>query len=232
MKTQPYFSLLVTASLLAANTAKAQGGPPPPPPSFTMKEKPKFPVGDLTPLGIIAEKFLAFQRLNFLGEGFFKKEDDKLMQQYAQTYRMIVENVINERLSTAQGLHFTNELIAFGREMKNSYNTDTNSEDSSVKVSLDEIQAKIKEVSKEETPASVLTPDLNRVENQMSEIIRFVASDDKLSNKTDSLKRRLGDLLQEEDRAKQDDKLTDSERQKLIVTTGKTWNEFVHILIR
>jgi hypothetical protein len=66
----------------------------------------------------------------------------------------------------------------------------------------------------------------------MSDLVRFTTRDAKLTNKTSSLKRRLDDLIAEEQRAKEDGEVDDKEREKLMRASGESWQEFIKILKR
>jgi len=70
------------------------------------------------------------------------------------------------------------------------------------------------------------------VQNTMGDLIRFTTREEKLSNKTSSLKRRLDDLIALEQRAKSDGEVDDQEREKLTHESGQTWQEFIKILKR
>lgn len=235
MKTKPFPALLrsTVAVLLVASAALAQpppGGPrgpggPPPGGGFSQNTPPPVPAGDLSPLGPLQDKFAAFQRALLDGEKFYKKEEEELQRTHAGVRHLIVESLISDKISEEQGNAFVSRLCEIGQQHASGAEINTFS-------ALAELTKTIKSESREEVKEKVLTPAINRVQNTMSDLVRFTTREAKLTNKTSSLKRRLDDLIAEEQRAKADGEVDDKEREKLMRASGESWQEFIKILKR
>lgn len=171
------------------------------------------------------DKFMGFVRAQLDGEKFYKKEEEELQRAHAGVRHLIVESLISDKISEEQGNGFVGRLCEIGQQHMTAAEINTAS-------ALAELAKTIKAESREEVKEKILTPELNRVQNTMSDLVRFTARDGKLSNKTSSLKRRLDDLIAEEQRAKEDGEVDDKEREKLTRASGESWQEFIKILKR
>ncbi len=219
--------LAMTSAVLAQPPGGPRGGPGGPPggAGFTRDNPPPVPTGDLSPLGPMQDKFAAFQRAVLEGEKFYKKDEENLLRSHMGLRHLIVESLISDKISEEQGNAFVNRLCEIGLEHLTGGERDTAG-------ALEELTKTIKSESRESVKEKLLTPELNRVQNTMGDLIRFTTREEKLSNKTSSLKRRLDDLIALEQRAKSDGEVDDQEREKLTHESGQTWQEFIKILKR
>ncbi len=98
--------------------------------------------------------------------------------------------------------------------------------------SLTELQAKIKEAIVEEVATEILTPEINKVQLKMHELSLFAQSDEKLASKTSSLNRRFNEILDDEKKIKEDRKVSDREREKMMSNLTVIWAQYIAILKR
>jgi len=193
-------------------------GQPPPP-----------PVGDMSVFGPMADKFQAYQRAQLHGEAFYTKEETELQQQHAATYHKIAEHLISDKITETQGNDFVARLIAIGTQHRT---TISDGGTPTTKASLGELSDAVSTAARQEIKEAELTPDINRLQLQMNELVRFAGNDKKLASKTSSLKRHLDSLIEKESRAKEDREVSDREREKLTKEAAETWGEFVKIIKR
>jgi hypothetical protein len=180
-------------------------------------------------LGPLADKFHAYQRAQIQGEAFYTKEEAELQQLHAATYHKIAEHLISDKITEIQGNEFVTRLIAIGSQHRDAV---ANGGTPTTKASLGELADAVSTAARQEIKEEELTPDINRVQLVMNELVRFAGNDPKISSKTSSLKRHLEDFIDQELRAKEDRKVSDREREKLTKEAGYTWAEFVKIIKR
>jgi hypothetical protein len=194
-----------------------QGQPPPP------------PVGDMNVFGPMADKFQAYQRAQHHGETFYTKEETELQQQHAATYHKIAEYLISDKITETEGNDFVTRLITIGTQHRTLI---ADGGAPTTKASLGELADAVSTAARQQIKEEELTPDINRLQLQMNELVRFVGNDVKISSKTSSLKRHLDSLIDKESRAKEDREVSDREREKLTKEAAETWMEFVKIIRR
>jgi hypothetical protein len=191
--------------------------------------------GDLAPLEALADKFAAFQKAALHGESFYTKSDAELQKKHSETYALISESLTSDRINERQGARFIKELIHLGQvnlsRLENAASLTATDQDAAAK-SLADLQEKIKEASVEKVAAEVLTPEINRVQQTMYELCLFTQSDDKLSNKSSSLFRRLESLIDDEQKIKEDNQVSDREREQAMEDLTDTWTQFILIIKR
>lgn len=98
--------------------------------------------------------------------------------------------------------------------------------------SLAELDAKIKEATVQKVAADVLTPEINRAQQDKYELCLFTQSDGKLSNKTSSLFRRFESLIDDEEKIKEGNQVSDREREQAMENLTDTWTQFIAIIRR
>lgn len=189
--------------------------------------------GDLAPLESLADKFAAFQKAALHGESFYAKTDAELQIKHSETYALISESLTSDRINERQGARFIKELIRLGKanlsKLENAASLTATDHDAAAK-SLAELQAKIKQASVEKVAADVLTPEINRVQQAMYELCLFTQSDSKLANKTSSLFRRFESLIDDEEKIKKDNLVSDREREEAMEDLADTWTQFILII--
>jgi hypothetical protein len=221
---------LITMSGLALAQPRP-GGPPrgpggPPPGGGSINEpRPMIPTGDLGPLGPMQDKFAAFVRAQLEGEKYYKKDEESLFRKHADLRRLIVESMISDKISEDQGNGSMSQLCEIGQKHLTTGEINT-------ATAMDALEKDVREQSRERVSEALLTPEVNRAQVLMSDLIRFTATDSKLSNKTTSLKRRFDDLVADEQRFKKDGEVDDQERAKLTDAAAESWQEFIKILKR
>lgn len=227
-------TLGLTTLLTLSGLALAQprpGGPPrgpggPPPGGGSSSEpRPMIPAGDMGPLGPMQDKFAAFVRSQLEGEKYYKKDEESLLRKHADLRRLIVETMISDKISEEQGNGWISQLCEIGHKHLTTGEINTSS-------ALDALEKDVKEQSLERVSEKLLTPEVNRTQVLMSDLVRFTSTDSKLSNKTSSLKRRFDDLAADEQRFKKDGEVDDQERGKLTEATAEAWQEYIKILKR
>jgi len=227
-------STLLTLGILSslAPLAHANPGghrPPPPPPSFQGENnstsdpvKPQPAVVE-EELGIARDKFETYRKLTFEGFRYYVKSDETLRVTHAAIYRKIRDNTLTERLTVTQARAFVLQLLEIAR---------ANAETPNPSLAADNLDALAKTIDAtllEKVAGDILTPDLNRREWLMDELVHFAADISVSDSKRSTLLNRLESLLAAEDRAKESGELNDSERDKLLKDSVETWKAFVRV---
>lgn len=223
---------LVTLGILSslAPLAHANPGghrPPPPPPSFQGENnstsdpvKPQPAVVE-EELGIARDKFETYRKLTFEGFRYYVKSDETLRVTHAAIYQKIQNNTLTERLTVTQARAFVLQFLEIAR---------ANAETPNPALAADNLDALTKTIDAtllEKVAGDILTPDLNRREWLMDELVHFAADTGVSDSKRSTLLNRLEDLLAAEERAKQSGSLSDTERDKLLDGSVETWKAFV-----
>ncbi len=99
------------------------------------------------------------------------------------------------------------------------------------------VQGNLEELSKtidlallEKVNGAILTPDLDRREWLMDELVHFGADTSLSQTRVAALVKRLEGLLTDEERAKQSGDLSDTERNKLLGKSVETWKVFLRAI--
>ncbi len=218
----------VVASL--APLSHANPGPPPPRPPFGGNAVPAEPKPQPAvveeELGPARDKFETYRKLTFEGFRYYVKSDETLRTTHAAIYQKIQSNALNERLTVTQARSFVLRLLEISR-------THTEAGTPALAAdSLDELSKTIDTTLLEKVDGAILTPDLNRREWLMDELVHFGADTSVSDAKRTSLVNRLDDLLAAEERAKQSGDLSDTERNKLLENSVETWKTFVRAFNR
>lgn len=218
------------------------GGPPPPPhmmpggPGFS-GESTKAPAPEPAvteeELGITRDKLETYRKLTFEGFRYYVKAEETQRLLHAAIYQKIRDNTINERLTVTRARELVRELLEISRNnaaIREEGQAPGDGPNPVVQGHLADLDKKVDEALIEKVNPETLTPDLNRREWLMDELIHF-GSDTSLSAKrVASLVRRLETLLAAEDSAKESGSLSNSERDKLLKETVETWTVFLRAL--
>lgn len=189
---------------------------------------------DFGKLGVLQDKFAAYQRLTFGGAGFYTKGDSRLRKAHTKTYQLIRNSLIEDRISEEEGRNATGVLLAIGAEAKRLRgDADALGEEDAALIGtkITALAKRIREARTNKTDPGILTPRINRRQVHMEEILLF-AIDSKIASKGQAatLRRHLDSLEKKEDRAKGDRKVSDRERENLVQETHEVWKAFVRIL--
>lgn len=239
MKPQPIVTALgAIFALAAASTALAQPGPPGPPPPMIFSNGGSSDNGQAPPqpsvteeeLGSSRDKFETYRKMTFEGFRYYVKAEETQRLLHAEIYQKIRSNTLNERLTVSQARAFVANLLDIGRNNASVHQDGGIPNDETKK----EVQANLGELSKtidlallDKVKGGVLTPDLNRREWLMDELVHFGADTSLSQTRVASLVSRLETLLGDEERAKQSGDLSDTERNKLLESSVTAWKGFV-----
>ncbi len=183
----------------------------------------------MTLLGPMVDKFHGFQRAQLHGEKFYTKEDAELQKMHASVYQLISEHLINDKITEEKGETFVTRLIEIGAAHQAAIAGGTTP---TTNTSLHDLHEEVKIAARQEVKEEELTPDVNRVQLLMSELVRFTNADKKLAPKSSAIKRRLDGFITKESRAKEDRNVDDREREKLAQESTQAWGEVLQILKR
>ncbi|GAA5130207.1 hypothetical protein JIN84_04390 [Luteolibacter yonseiensis] len=228
MKTPTTALILGILSSLAPITQANPGGPHPPPPfrggnnSAPEPQKPQIAVVE-EELGIARDKFETYRKLTFEGFRYYVKSDETLRATHAAIYQKIQNNTLNERLTVTQARAFVLQLLEISSTHVEAPNPALTADN------LDALSKNIDTILLEKVEGGILTPDLNRREWLMDELVHFAADSSVSDSRRSSLVNRLEDLLAAEDRAKESGDLSDNERDKLLENSVDTWKAFVRV---
>ena len=232
MKTTNTALILGILSCLTPLSQAKPGGPPPPPrfqdgsgSSAPDPQKPQPAVVE-EELGIARDKFETYRKLTFEGFRYYVKSDENLRVAHAGIYRKIQDNTLTERLTVPQARAFVLRLLEISRANAETPNPALTADN------LDALSKSIDSTLLEKVSGDILTPDLNRREWLMDELIHFAADISASDSKRSTLLNRLEGLLAAEDNAKESGELSDSERDKLLDNSVETWKAFIRAFRR
>lgn len=242
MKTQhAAAAVLVTLSSLAS--AFPPGARPGPPPNVTFsngntiqENQPKpEPAVTEEELGSTRDKFETYRKLTFEGFRYYVKTEETQRILHSQIYQKIRDNTLNERLTVSQARGFVSNLLQIARNnaaVHTDGGTPNDETKKSVQDTLEELSKTIDLALVNQINGDILTPDLNRREWLMDELIHFGAETSLSQARITSLVGRLETLLVTEEQAKQKGSITNTERNKLLETTVDTWKSFLRTFAR
>ncbi len=244
MKPQSTASLIGSIfSLAIASTAVARPGPPggPPPMIFSNggglqpdQSKPQPAVTE-EELGTARDKFETYRKLTFEGFRYYHKSEETQRLLHAEIYQKIRANTLSERLTVTQSRGFVANLLEIARDnaaIRQDGGTPNDETKKAVQDSLEELSKSIDLALLEKVSGAILTPDLNRREWLMDELVHFGADTSLSQTRVASLVKRLEGLLTDEERAKESGDLSDSERNKLLESSVETWKGFLRVFVR
>ncbi|MEO5711939.1 MAG: hypothetical protein ABIT37_00475 [Luteolibacter sp.] len=245
MKTHPTASLLgVLLSLAAISTVTARPGPPggPPPPmvfsngenSETAQPKPQPAVTE-EELGTARDKFDTYRKLTFEGFRYYVKSEETQRLLHSEIYQKIRANALSERLTVTQARGFVANLLVIARNnaaIRQDGGSANDETKKAVQNNLEELSKTIDLALLDKVKGEVLTPDLDRREWLMDELVHFGADTSLSQTRVASLVKHLEGLLTDEERAKQSGDLSDTERNKLLESSVETWKVFLRTFAR
>lgn len=182
-------------------------------------------------LGSTRNKFEAFQHLHLQGAAYYAKNNPRLRKLHLQTYQLIRNSLVEDRIDEQTGRDALEELIKIGQsalETLGDKETLTKDEVTSVTAKLKALNQRIKDARTVKVEAETLTPKINKSQLLMEEIYLFGTMEDIISDgKANTLRRHLSSLENKEDRAKNDNNISDREREKLAAEAVDAWKFFV-----
>ena len=206
--------ITVAAWSLGGLSAWAQRGGP----TFTMDpDRTKELEGSIHELGPdAADVFRAWAVARIDGAEYFTKDQEDLRVQYQKLKVKIRKAVVEDRLQESAGRQYLVELLKIGKGAKD--NPDTTA------AALETLDASVQGAIVDKARAATLTPRLNRLQWLIGEIALYAKDTSALSNgKQSFVKRRLYSLEEKEESAKQDGKISDSERKRLMEAGIDIW---------
>jgi hypothetical protein len=184
-------------------------------------------IGDFAELATHRDEIASYRRTKLLGSGYYAKMNFRLHAEHARIYELIAGAVTGDRLGEPEGRAFVDRLIAIGTEAKALLGTgealaETDAE--TIKTKLDELGREVAKAVANKVEPDEVSVTVNRGQWAMDELHRFGATEGVLSSaKADGLRRKLDALERREDSAKQDNKLSEKERENLLEETHETW---------
>lgn len=230
--TTSILTLGILSSLAPLSQANPGGPHPPPPPSLQNRNNSASDPGKPQPavveeeLGNARDKFETYRKLTFEGYRYYVKSDETLRVTHAGIYQKIQNNTLTERLTVTQARNFVLQLLEISRANAETPNPALTADN------LDALSKTIDSTLLEKVAGDILTPDLNRREWLMDELVHFAADSSASDTKRAALVNRLEGLLDAEDRAKESGSLSDTERDKLLDGSVETWKAFLRTFRR
>jgi hypothetical protein len=176
--------------------------------------------GDDSDFGALRDKFLAHQRLTNGGAKYYGKSDSELRREHSSLYQKIQHATLEDRLSEEDARTAIDELFTIGELHLASPETAEASQ------KLAALKQETRSKTKGKVPAEALTPRLNRLQFHVEEALRFGEASGNLSTgEFSSLRRKLDSLESKEDKAKEDEVISDREREKLIEEAREIWRD-------
>ncbi|MEO1857884.1 MAG: hypothetical protein ABGY95_11055 [Rubritalea sp.] len=183
----------------------------------------KSVVGDTSEFGVLKDKFSAHQRLTSGGGEYYTKSESRLRAEHSQLYHSIQRAVTEDRISEQDARDAINYLLKVGAKHLAAGDAASFTKTSE---ELSQIKKSIKAKMTEKVPAGIITPNVNRLQFQMEEAIRFGEATDRLSSgDIKSLRRKIDSLEAQEDKAKADETLSDRDHEKLLQDSREIWQD-------
>lgn len=195
---------------------------------------PRLGAVDLSELAAKRDQFDSFRRFVLLGTGTYTKQDHELLRRHQAIYTGIEVATNGERLGEEVAEKFIDELLAIGQKAitaRGEAEAVPAEAAKEIAAALEDLGKRARDAASNKVNGEILTPDLNRSQWTMRELVRFAASGGLSSSKASSLDRRLDGLLAKEDRAKSDGKLSDRERADLFETAHEIWRDVIKAII-
>lgn len=176
--------------------------------------------GDASDFGALRDKFSAYQRLTNGGAKYYDKGESELRREHVSIYEKIQHVTVEDRLTEQEAREAIDELLTIGELHLASPDTAEASQ------KLEALKQDIRSKTEEKVPADALTPRLNRIQFHIEEAIRFGESGEYLSTgELSSIRRKLDSLESKEDGDKEDDVISDRERENLIEKAREIWRD-------
>lgn len=176
--------------------------------------------GDASDFGALRDKFQAHQRLTNGGAKYYDKSDGVLRSEHSSIYNKIQHVAVEDRLTEEEAREAIDELFSIGEAHL------ADPENANTAKKLEDLKQKIRRLTEDLVPAEALTPKLNRLQFHLEEAVRFGEASGHLSTgELSSLRRKLDSLESKEDRAKDDEVISDREREKLIEHAREIWRD-------
>ncbi len=181
--------------------------------------------GNVSDLGVLADKFREHQLLTSQGELYYGKSDAKLSSAHSKTYKMIHKAVTEDRMDEEVARDQINKLLTVGE----SYLAAGDKADmSETKSQITKIQESVKKQVIEKAPAGMMTPKVNKIQFNTEAVLRFGEASGRLSKgDVNTIRRYLDSLERKEDSYKSSGTLSDKNHAKLLEQARETWRDTI-----
>lgn len=189
---------------------------------------------DAGELGALKDKFIAFRKVVYEGDGYYTDKDIELRRAHAGLYMLTVNSVVEDRIREDSATYYTEQIFLIAEEAKKQRgNKDALQEYQSKKIKdkLENLRKQLLEEREDKVDEKILTPSLNRMQVMMEEVLKF-GQDEKIlsTGEASSIRRKMNNLSRDEKKAKSDKQISDDEREKLMEEARKTWRELIEQL--
>lgn len=174
---------------------------------------------DPSELGATRGKFEAWNRGVLGGDSFYTKANKELKATHAIICIKLRQHMIEDQLDDIKGWQFIDEVIATGEkalQMLGSADSLTTEQEKEISAELHSIAEKARKEVPNIVAPEIVTPNVNRRQVTVSELVRFGKSSDMLtSGQVGTLERKINSLIDKETKAKSDGEVSDREFEKL-----------------
>ena len=210
---------VAAVTLMMAPQAAGQRAPGPPPggggQGGTQGQPPK-PRGEIQELGKAGDRFVAWRVANIDGAEWFTKNQEDLREDYRDVEKKIREAVTEDRLKEKSGRQYLVTLLKIGEGAKTG--------DEATATALANLDVEVQSATVDNAKAETLTPRLNRLQWQISEILLYGSKSSVLSKgKMTSLTRKLLANEEKEASAKEDGEISERDLEKLDGEAMEIW---------
>ncbi|YCM45898.1 hypothetical protein V2O64_07705 [Verrucomicrobiaceae bacterium 227] len=208
---------LISATPEAA--AQRRPGPAPGGGSTAQVQVPKLQ-GELKELGKAGDRFTAWRVANIDGAEWFTKTQEELREQYREVEKKIREAVAEDRLNEKTARQYLVMLLQIGEGSKTG--------EDATETAIANLDAEVQSATVDNAKAETLTPRLNQLQWQISEILLYGSKTSALSKgKMASLTRKLLSNEEKEVSSKEDGEISERELEKLEEDAMEIWADLV-----
>jgi hypothetical protein len=203
---------IAAVTLIMAPRASGQRRPLGPPPggggAGGPQAQPPKPRGEIPELGKAGDRFVAWRVANIDGAEWFTKTQEDLRENYRDVEKKIREAVTEDRLQEKTARQYLVMLLKIGDGAKTG--------DATTATALANLDSEVQAATEDKAKAETLTPRLNRLQWQISEILLYGSRTSALSKgKMATLTRKLLANEEKEAAAKQDGEISGRDLEKL-----------------
>ncbi|MGJ8643007.1 MAG: hypothetical protein ACSHX9_06335 [Luteolibacter sp.] len=187
-------------------------------------------------LGATRGKFEAWNRGALGGDSFYTKANKELKSTHALLCFKLRQHMIEDQLDDTEGWQFIDEVIATGEkalQMLGTADRLTPEQEKEISAELHAIAEKARKEVPNMVAPEIVTPNVNRRQVTVGELIRFGKSSDMLtSGQIGTLERKIDSLIDKETKAKSDGEVSDREFERLTEEANELSRDAIKAIAR
>ncbi|SHI76854.1 hypothetical protein SAMN02745181_0836 [Rubritalea squalenifaciens DSM 18772] len=230
MKTPFYLCLIAAVTISTQADAQRKRGP-----HHRGKAVAKAAAADHAELGALKDKFLAFRTAVYEGNDYYTDKDIDLRAAHRGLYLLICDSLIEDRIREDAGFFYNEQLFLIAedaKKMRGNKDVLPEYQAKKIKAKLTKLRDDLKSEREDTVKPEILTPQLNRIQINLEELVKFGQDEDILSSgEASSIRRKMNNLSRDEKKAKSDKNVSDKEREKLMEEARELRRETIKQLL-